>query len=596
MTPHIAFLAIGLALQAQAPAQVPALDTLVTIRGLAPRSLRSQYFVLDSAQAVQVAVVGGEPRGRTAVRKFLEHGIFQSKESQTWDQDAWPGNAWILDVRTRQVVWELRTAQSRTDGDGLRSFEGTVRLPAGTYEMSYAALFPVSNYWSDDHDWRVRDADATAAGMEKLGGPFMDDGAYHSFRAVLRGTGRRVTRDAAGGESTTPVLAIRGNKPKALLRAGFELDKTTALDVYLLGEGDDGWADYGWIMNAADRRVVWTARSQSWEPAGGARKNRVVRQIVQLPAGRYVAGFVTDDAHELGHWNATPPFDPSFYGLTLWTRDAADRKSVRAFEYDPVPSRGVFVSLTRLNNDELRWQRFSVARPLDVQIFALGESTSDDMQDYGWIVDARGHAAWRMTYDESEAGGGATKNRVYAGTLHLEPGIYTAYARTDGSHSYGGGWNAGEPMDAEYWGLTIGAAAAKDSVLITRLTDDDDRIPGVLARVTRVRGGRTGETRFHLDRRTGVAVYAVGEGSGGDMYDYGVIRDSLGREVWRMQYEETEAAGGASKNRRIERSVSLEPGSYTLRFETDGSHGWKDWNSDPPEDPLSYGITLFREK
>ena len=27
---------------------------------------------------------------------------------------------------------------------------------------------------------------------------------------------------------------------------------------------------------------------------------------------------------------------------------------------------------------------------------------------------------------------------------------------------------------------------------------------------------------------------------------------------------------------------------------TDGSHGWKDWNAPPPDDPLSWGVTVYR--
>jgi hypothetical protein len=150
-------------------------------------------------------------------------------------------------------------------------------------------------------------------------------------------------------------------------------------------------------------------------------------------------------------------------------------------------------------------------------------------------------------------------------------------------------------MDAEYWGLTMAPVQARDSTALRRLGDDDAKEAGLLARVTRVRSGRTGEARFTLDRRAQVHIYAVGEGSGGEMYDYAIIEDSTGRDVWTMRYEDTEAAGGAAKNRRVEHALTLEPGAYTLRFRTDGSHGWGDWNSAPPDDPLAWGAALWRE-
>ena len=70
----------------------------------------------------------------------------QAKEEKLWDAGVWPGNAWILDARTRKVVWELRTAATRTNVEGLPEFSGVVRLPAGTYQVNYAALFPVSRW------------------------------------------------------------------------------------------------------------------------------------------------------------------------------------------------------------------------------------------------------------------------------------------------------------------------------------------------------------------------------------------------------------------------------------------------------------------
>jgi hypothetical protein len=85
----------------------------------------------------------------------------------------------------------------------------------------------------------------------------------------------------------------------------------------------------------------------------------------------------------------------------------------------------------------------------------------------------------------------------------------------------------------------------------------------------------------------------LGEGTG-IMVDYATIEGHNGREVWRMSYGDTEPAGGASKNRRVDRTVTLEPGSYTVRFVTDSSHGWGDWNAAPPDDPLAYGVTVYR--
>jgi hypothetical protein len=80
---------------------------------------------------------------------------------------------------------------------------------------------------------------------------------------------------------------------------------------------------------------------------------------------------------------------------------------------------------------------------------------------------------------------------------------------------------------------------------------------------------------------------------GGEMYDYGWIVDADSRRtVWSMEYADTDPAGGDDKNRVVDDIISLDPGRYVLRYTTDGSHSYEDWNSDPPRDREAWGITL----
>lgn len=52
-------------------------------------------------------------------------------------------------------------------------------------------------------------------------------------------------------------------------------------------------------------------------PVRGAPKNRRIVDKVTLPAGDYLASYVTDGSHSPADWNAAPPADPLLYGLTL---------------------------------------------------------------------------------------------------------------------------------------------------------------------------------------------------------------------------------------------------------------------------------------
>jgi hypothetical protein len=214
------------------------------------------------------------------------------------------------------------------------------------------------------------------------------------------------------------------------------------------------------------------------------------------------------------------------------------------------------------------------------------------MYDCGWIVDGAGRAIWRMEYGGTRSAGGAAKNRLFDGTLRLDPGSYTAYFTTDGSHSFGGGFNASRPFDAAYWGMTIlpaNGAAKQDFVL--QQADEPD--PSVLARIVKVGDGRREEAPFNLSRDGSVRVLALGEGRG-EMYDYAWIENASGTVVWRMTYDGTEHAGGATKNRRVDEVISLPAGEYSVHYRSDGSHSFRDWTADPPDDPLRWGVTVFR--
>lgn len=98
---------------------------------------------------------------------------------------------------------------------------------------------------------------------------------------------------------------------------------------------------------------------------------------------------------------------------------------------------------------------------------------------------------------------------------------------------------------------------------------------------------------FTLTKTMDVRVTAVGEGTGGQMHDFGAILDAATqRPVWTMDMRATHHAGGADKNRMIDEMVSLEAGSYLVYYETDGTHSYGDWNSEEPWYPELWGITV----
>src|SRR5712671_230833 len=565
---------------------------LVDIQDLTPREHRVSAFVLTAPQDVQVSAVGAEPWPDRLRTRDDEH--WQDDEQTTW-----PAAAWILDARTRAVVWDLRAIDTRRESNGLRRFSGTVHLPAGTYEAHYASYPASSVAWNGNMNISLREIIRLGRRV-KYGGPYVESELYKQFGLNIQGAGRPASQDDINGAraafTATTVVSVVPDKNTSA-RQGFEITRPTAVEIYAIGElRPDEAFDFGWIMNADTRERVWSMTYDGTDPAGGAAKNRVAHETVQLKPGHYVAYFACDDTHSHDAWNNVTATDPESWGLTLRVADRAARASVKPFEYEPVPQGQTIVSMTKMGDDEMRSSGFALRRPMTVRIYAIGEGFSDHMTDYAWIVDEEQHKrVWVMNYQNTEHAGGAAKNRLFDGTINLQPGNYLVYYRSDGSHSYND-WNGAAPAEARYWGVSVFPVSGRlnpadiGPFLRTRGAGTNT----TLAQLTHMGNDEDASTTLRLTAETRVRVLAVGEGRDGEMFDYGWIEDAEGRTVWKMKYDETEAAGGSAKNRSFDGVITLPAGNYVLRYRSDGSHSYNDWNADPPEDPEGWGISVYR--
>src|SRR5437867_3173993 len=583
-------LAILLALvQAPAP-QTPQAPAMVDIHEHTPQEYRVSAFILSAPQELKLSAVGAEPWPDR----------LRNRDERRWQDDeqtTWPAAAWILDARTRAVVWDLRSAETRRESNGLRHFDGTIRLAAGTYVAHYAS-YPsaFSPFNRDIKDFR----DIVRLGRRaKYGGPYVETGLFRQFGITITGAGRSASHDelkAAQGAFTASAIVTVVPDRNSSARKGFEITRPTKVEVYAIGELTlDDELDYGWIMNADTRQRVWSMTYASTDPAGGAAKNRMVHETLQLKPGRYVAYFVSDDSHGPEEWNGVPATDPEFWGLTLRVADPAARAAVKPFEYEPVPQGQTIVSLIGIKDDEMRSAGFTLKRPLNLHIYALGEGFKDRMADYAWIVDAEQHKrVWSMSYQNTAHAGGAEKNRLFDSTLHFAAGSYLVYYRSDGSHSYND-WNAAPPAEDRYWGVSVFPASGRlNPADVTPFQRAGRGNTAPLAQLNHIGNDADARTPLAMTGETRLRVFAMGEGRDAEMFDYGWIEDANGRAVWEMKYDETEPAGGADKNRLYDGVITLPAGNYVLRYRSDGSHSYNDWNDNPPDDPESWGIAVFR--
>lgn len=555
-------------------------QTLLTdISSLSPEEVKVEGFRLRGEQDVKINAVGFRGSRRN---------------------DALFTNAWILDSRTREVIWEMYDADGKKKSRRLLEYDESLRLPAGAYEVYYAT-FPYLNYHYD-HGWgrylgKFFDDIFDGENIDDLRREFKHD--LKEFKIQIRGRGERYSenRIAELREEFTNTAVIRMTElsDEEYLRKGFSLERPLDLEIYAIGEArDDGTFDYGWIINSETRESVWKMTYRHSDYAGGAKKNRKVHETISLPTGKYVVFFVTDDSHSFQRWNAAPPYDPAFWGLTLKVKDAASKQYVKSYDSEGIPEKNVVVKLTRLRDSEFKSQGFTLKRARDLRIYALGEGRDGQMFDYGWIVDAKNNKkVWEMDYYHTEHAGGDQKNRMIDEIKRFEKGSYIVYFVTDDSHSYWD-WNTSPPHDQERWGITI--YGAEDDFDPNDVSEYEPKADShILVQIVRVRNHERERERLILDKDTEVRIYAIGEGIDGRMYDYAWIEDANTRRVvWEMTYRKTRHAGGADKNRLFDDVLTLRKGEYLVYYESDDSHSFNDWNAAPPYDPANWGITIYK--
>ena len=553
---------------------------LAEIQGIGFQDVGTDGFVLQRTTSVTLRITGLDPE--------------ESRPLAT--------SAWIIDALTREPVWTFDPVGARSESRLLVEAEETVELGAGSYEVYFASFLDWGERWEDvrgiaDVVRNVVDEifDRNHMGWGDWEEQFEDARDDLGIRVYSNGEGRNEPNAdiLAEGFLSTAFLTITGVEDNGYAQEGFILKRPMSVEVYGIGEMLHGEAyDYAWIVDAESRSKVWTMDFENTEHAGGASKNRVARETLRLDEGRYAAYVVTDGSHSAEEWNAAPPFDPDFWGLTLRVQESGDMRSVSRYEYENISLSNAIVALRGLQDDEHRSEGFSLAQPMAVRIYALGEGRDGEMFDYAWIVDAGSRRrVWTMEYVDTEHAGGAQKNRVFDRVISLPRGDYVVHYATDDSHSFRS-WNMDPPYDAEAWGITVVPALPDaDRRAFSPYDQNSDR--NILALLTEVRDDQHRRQSFSLAKETKVRVYAIGEGIDGDMYDYGWIEEAKsGRVVWEMSYGITRPAGGADKNREVNTVILLPEGDYEVHFQSDGSHAFGDWNARPPFEQEGWGITV----
>jgi len=109
------------------------------------------------------------------------------------------------------------------------------------------------------------------------------------------------------------------------LSAEFEVENTGNYLVITAGEGNEDdfptmW-DYGWLEDSHNK-ILWGMQEfDSTFHLGGALKNRMQIDLLQLNPGKYSLNYKSDDSHSFGKWNEQPPAVPDFWGIRIFKID-----------------------------------------------------------------------------------------------------------------------------------------------------------------------------------------------------------------------------------------------------------------------------------
>jgi predicted small secreted protein len=556
-------------------------DVMVEINNIKPDKIEMAGFKLSGDQTVSIELYGLQPyRNRYRIPYTC---------------------GWILNADTRELVWETEDGDIDREGRREYSCKDKVDLKKGTYEVYYAA-FPYSRDWQWDHHNGFSNFLGHFFGAIFDGRDEYYDYDFEKLFIRVEGKGKGLSEeDVLENQEVLKNKALISFSPlgrERVKQSIVTVNEPTEINIYAIGEARrDGDFDFGWITNMQTRERVWELTYRKSKHAGGANKNRQSHETITLQPGTYKISYITDDTHHYRHWNLYPPYDPEFWGLTIWLENPKTASHITMKEVEDLEETGhVIVDFTHIRDNEYRAEGFTLNRDLDIHVLAIGEGRDDEMFDYGWIVDTKTREkVWKMNYRDTEPAGGASKNRMFDGIIHLKAGNYMAYYMTDDSHAYHS-WNASAPFAEKKYGMTI--SVIDDNYKegdITAYEEEEDK--SIIAKIVRVGDYAREKKEFILKKDGPVHIYAIGEGRHGEMFDYAYIQDAnTGKVVWEMTYRQTDRAGGAHKNRLYDDDFYLKAGTYYVVYETDDSHSFEEWNSSPPDDPFNYGVTITYSK
>lgn len=275
------------------------------------------------------------------------------------------------------------------------------------------------------------------------------------------------------------------------------------------------------------------------------------------------------------------------------------------------------VTLGNVDMDRVKTTAFSLSQDQVVSIEGTGAALDDDWQIavyYAWIINSETRKVeWHlfdfMDDNEIEVDGPfefAAEKKLKKGNYEIYyTGGRTNYNRYNGNQS----WNISSFNDVvnnifssrssrRYRHSVADDMFIRVSSSSLKRADGedlrDDYLANSIVSFNQVEDRDSYEKGFSLKADTKIKIYAIGEGDKDESFDYFWIYDAASREpVFTMNYRNAEYAGGAKKNMAVDETIELKKGDYLVRYISDDSHSFEEWNALPPDDPYFWGATIW---
>lgn len=364
---------------------------------------------------------------------------------------------WILDAASRKPVWHMLKKKGPYD-DEINQIEDTVSLPKGNYELYYTARINNTNVRMGEPPGFLARVFNAIFGSRRT--DLLDEIEMERLYLSVSGSSRDLREIDYKRLFETlqkdAVVSINRTGDSQDIKRAFRLTKATKIRVYTLGEAiRRNLDDYAWIQDVQNFKMIFVMDRKNKKNAGGALKNILYDREITFPAGQYVVFYSTDNSHSYPEFNSLPPYDPLFWGITLWTVSPEDRQNAELIEEPTLPE--PVLAITKVGDKQEITRTIRLKKAMDIKILCIGEGdpVKKIMYDHGWITKAgTKEETWKMNGRVTDFAGGNIKNRSLCETIRLDKGSYIVGYITDGSHSYPK-WNAVAPSLPEFWGITL---------------------------------------------------------------------------------------------------------------------------------------------